>query len=290
MRNCPACQSADFRGHGRKNEFEMVVCRNCGTLYTATLPSLASAQDYDAYYTSANLSDPEFIHKRLDEIVARFSPYRKSNRLLDIGFGAGSLLKAAARADWEAQGLEVSKTAVTQARAGGFKAFCGELSEARYPGGHFDVVTTSELLEHVPEPRILVAEISRIVRPGGLWWATTPHSNGASGHLLGLKWSAVSPPEHLHLFSVAGIRSLMLNSGFRRARIQTEGVNPFELLRMAPGRKSAATPQEFDRVRTGYQLNAAIVSTAPRRRLKDFANMLLRLSRMGDSLKIWAQR
>jgi SAM-dependent methyltransferase len=290
MRNCPACQSTDGRGQGRKNEFEMVVCRNCGTLYTGTLPSLASAQDYDAYYTSANLSDPEFIHQRLDEIVARFSLYRQSNRMLDIGFGAGSLLKAAKRAGWEAEGLEVSRTAVNQARAAGFNAFCGELSEACYPSGHFDVVTTSELLEHVPEPRLLVAEISRIVRPGGLWWATTPHSKGASGRLLGLKWTAVSPPEHLHLFSVTGLKSLLLNSGFCHARIETEGVNPFELLQRAPWRKNGSNPTGFDRVRTGYQLNAAISSTAPRRILKSFLNGLLRLSRLGDSLKIWAER
>ncbi|MDQ3665007.1 MAG: class I SAM-dependent methyltransferase [Acidobacteriota bacterium] len=275
----------------------MVVCRNCGTLYTGTLPSLASAQDYDAYYTSANLSDPEFIHQRLDEIVARFSLHRQSNRMLDIGFGAGSLLKAAARAGWEAEGLEVSRTAVNQARADGFNAFCGELSEACYPSGYFDVVTTSELLEHVPEPRLLAAEISRIVRPGGLWWATTPHAKGASGLLLGLKWSVVSPPEHLHLFSVTGLKSLLLNSEFRRARIETEGVNPFELLRMAPWRKNgvlagaaSSNPKGFDRVRTGYQINAAFSSTAPRRMLKGFANGLLRLSRLGDSLKIWAER
>ncbi len=290
MRSCPACQSTDTRGQGRKNEFEMVVCRTCGTLYTSTLPSLASAQDYDAYYTSANLSDPEFVHKRLDEIVVGFSLYRRSNRLLDIGFGAGSLLKAAARAGWDAEGLEVSSTAVKKARADGFNAFCGELSEACYPSGHFDVVTTSELLEHVPEPRRLMAEISRIVRPGGLWWATTPHSKGASGLLLGLRWSVVSPPEHLHLFSVTGLKSLLLGSGFRHARIETEGVNPFELLRMAPWSKNSANPKGFDRVHTGYQLNAACSSTAPRRMLKGFANWFLRLSRLGDSLKIWAER
>ena len=293
-RSCPACSSSNARTRGRKNDFDILACRSCGTLYTATLPNAATSQDYDAYYGVENLSVPEFINRRLDEIIGTFSHYRKTNRLLDIGCGAGSLLQAAARAGWNAVGVEISFPAVEHVTAAGFEAFCGELAEARFPDGHFDVVTASELLEHVPEPAPLVREIARILRPGGLWWATTPHSNGASGQLLKLDWSVVSPPEHLHLFSSSGLRHLLLNQGFQHVRIKTEGVNPIELLRRVRGRNLSANDslqsEGTIRVRSSYKLNEALVSSAPRRIVKNFVNGLLRVSQLGDSLKIWAER
>jgi SAM-dependent methyltransferase len=292
-RSCPACGGSLTRSLGSKNSFSVLACRSCRTLFTETLPAEASSEDYDAYYSEENLSVPKFIEGRLAEIVDSFSPYRKTNRLLDIGCGAGSLLKAARNAGWEAEGLEVSRPAVEHVRSEGFKAFHGELEAANYPEGYFDVVTASELLEHVPEPGRLVRDIARILRKGGLWWATTPHANGASGQILKLDWSVISPPEHLHLFSRAALRTLLLNSGFRRVEIKTEGLNPHELLlrvRRTVGNGNSEVVDGSNRVRTGYQLNEALLSSPARRALKNVFNGLLRASHLGDSLKIRAER
>jgi len=268
----------------------MLLCRTCGSLYTSTLPGSSHAQDYDSYYTSANLSVPEFVNKRLDEIVLGFDRYRQSNRLLEVGFGAGSLLQAAARAGWNVAGVEISKTAAEHGRVQGFETFCGELSEANYESGCFDVVIASELLEHVSDPLLVTREVARIVRPGGLFWATTPNAKGLSPRLLGLNWSVVSPPEHLHLFSVKGVKGLLFNAGFRSVKIGTEGVNPFELFDLLRRKNGKDFKSGNDRVSTGYQLNEALVKTAPRRAVKNTINRLLRLSHLGDSLKIRAER
>lgn len=292
VRNCPACRTVDGKAFGHKGHYDLLTCNTCGTMYTSIVPEAENSEDYDTYYTESNLSAPDFIHLRLDQIVAQFSPYRRTNRLLDIGCGAGSLLKAAGRAGWQAEGLDISKTAIDHVRASGFPAFLGQLSDANYPGAHFDVVTASELMEHVPDPESLVAEIARILRPGGLWWATTPHATGLSSQLLGLKWSVISPPEHLHLFSINGIKILLLNHGFHSVRIRTEGVNPAELLQAARVWKKAETANfaGADRVRTGYQLNETFSSSSSLRAIKHVANGILRLGRLGDSLKIWAER
>jgi 2-polyprenyl-3-methyl-5-hydroxy-6-metoxy-1,4-benzoquinol methylase len=289
---CAACGSAVGVKRGEKNGFDIIHCRSCKSLYTSRAAAdTSTAHDYDSYYDQENLSAPDFINKRCDEIVAEFAPYRQTARLLDVGFGAGTLMEAAARAGWTVFGVEVSQTAAEHVRKLGFDVFCGELKDAQYPDDYFDVVMASEVLEHVPEPRPLIAEMARIVRPGGLLWATTPHGRGISSKTLGLKWSVISPPEHLQLFSLGSIKALLREAGFRRVRVATHGVNPSEILSNLRGHAKADSDAESShRVESGYQLNEFMSHSRTRRTLKNMINGMLNLSRLGDSLKIWAEK
>jgi len=300
-RGCPSCGSECAVERGTKNNFRMLACRDCLTLYVRSLPARGEAKDYDSYYGPENLTVPTFIERWLDEIVATFAPYKQQGRLLDVGCGAGSILQAAQRAGWTPHGMEVSRTAADHNTSQGFDVFCGELAEAQYPDGHFDVVIASEVLEHVASPSAMLAEIARVLRPGGLLWATTPHGRGVSARVLGLGWSAVSPPEHLHLFSLTGIKRLLEDAGFRRVQVVTHGVNPYEIVHGLRSRRSptaaagAAQEQEaaghgFNRVETSYQLNEFLSESPSRRALKALANGMLGVARLGDSLKIRAEK
>jgi len=141
------------------------------------------------------------------------------------------------------------------------------------------VVTASEIIEHCPDPQILLTEVYRILRPGGLFWGTTPAANGLSFRLLGLKWSVMAPPEHLQLFSSKGMKRLLKETGFSRFNIAMHGFNPSELF----------TPKTGDeRVAAGYQLNEQLTSTPGRTRIKSAINFGLNITRLGDSLKIRA--
>jgi SAM-dependent methyltransferase len=283
---CPACGSAGGTKRGRKNDHDIIDCRRCRTLYAFPIAHASIMHPYEDYYDPENLSVPDFISRRLDEIVAGFGAYRRVGRLLDIGFGAGSLLQAAARAGWIASGVEVSQTAAEHVKHLGFDIFRGELTEAQYPAGYFDVVTASEVLEHAPEPRPLMAEIARIVRSGGLFWATTPHAQGISAKTLGLKWSVFNPPEHLQLFSRGGIEALLTDAGFRCVHVATHGINPAELLSKLSGKANAN--DRADRLQSGYRLNEFMGQSRTRRALKKLINGALNSSRLGDCLKVWA--
>jgi SAM-dependent methyltransferase len=290
-RPCPACGCAAGEAKGSKIGFEMLSCSACRTLYTSSVPT--SAQEvYDEYYGPKEVSTPGFVGNRLDEIVAGFTTYRKSNRLLDVGCGAGSLLEAAGRAGWAAEGLEVSRSAVAYARGLGFKIFHGELSEAGYPTGHFDVVTAFEVLEHVPSPEPILQEIVRVLRPGGVLWATTPHGRGMSARVLGLRWSSVHPPNHLQLFSRRGICELLSSAGFRDTCLASHAVNPYEILYWLRNRRTVG-PDEgraaFDHLTSAYQLNEYLTVTPLRRGLKRVVNGALSVCHLGDSLKIIAR-
>jgi len=293
-RACVACGSKDAQRLGVKNELEIVSCRDCNTLYTPYSPWYSSSYFYLGYYLKdEEIETPPFVQQRLQEITAEFAPYRKTNKLLDLGCGAGGLLQAARNHGWNAQGLDVSSHAAKHVREMGFEVFEGELHEAAFPSGQFDVITAAELLEHVFEPRALLQEVARILRPGGLFWTTTPHARGISARVLGLKWRCIWPPEHLQLFSIRGLKALFRDAGFRDIHVDTTGGNPVEIWH-ALGRTTKSAPktvdQHFDRVLTSYQLNESLMKSRSRRALKSTVNSFLNLSRLGDSMKVFAVR
>ena len=173
----------------------------------------------------------------------------------------------------------------------GFEVVHGELRDAQFPSEQFDVITAAELSEHLPDPRAELQEIARLLRPGGLFWTTTPNARGLAARVLGLRWRCISPPEHLQLFSVHGLKSLMLDVGFREIRLQTTGSNPIEIWNAARSKKAPVTiEQHYDRVLTSYHLNESLMKSRPRRALKNVLNSVLNASRLGDSLKVLATR
>ncbi|MBX3265916.1 MAG: class I SAM-dependent methyltransferase [Acidobacteria bacterium] len=286
-RNCPACHGQDARHIGAKGGFEIFVCRSCSSIFTDRVPENDEQEDYDGYYSEANLSVPPFIRTRLREIIGGFESYRKTNRILDIGFGAGTLLETALELGWEVWGLEVSKPAVDQALAKGLNVFHGSIQESDYQMHFFDVVTASEILEHLPEPEADLKEIVRILRPGGLFWGTTPSARSISFRLLGLDWSVLSPPEHIQLYSRDGAKLMLRNAGFGEIRFKTYGVNPAEIKNHYS--KRGGDKNEFSRVCSAYELNQSLTQSRARRLVKDVLNEVLNISHFGDSLKIFAE-
>jgi len=287
-RPCPACWSAAARQFGTANGYLLVSCYRCTTVFTTTLPSTPDeAMDYAGYYHASNLRIPAFVEQRLEEVADEFQPYRQLGRWLDVGCGAGALLRAASRRGWTAVGTEVAESAAEAVRADGFEVYVGELEALPLAAESFDVVSLVEVVEHVDDPANLVREAHRLLRPGGAMYITTPHGRGISARLLRTDWSAVAPPEHLQLFSLRGIRMLLQGAGLYVTSERTSAVNPYELLnRLRRGAPQTGT----QRVETGYALNESLTATRRGVVLKAAANTILNITRLGDAIKIRAER
>ena len=281
-RPCPGCGADEPRRFATKDGYTLVRCGRCATLYT-TEPAGA---DYNDYYEEEDPGAPAFVAKRCDEIVGAFAPFRQDGRLLDVGFGAADILQAARRAKWNVCGVEVSSSAIDHARQCGFDVFHGLLHDRRYESASFDVVVVSELLEHVAEVQPLLEEIARVLRPGGLLWATTPHAHGLSERILGAKWSVVSPPVHVQLFSIRGLRQLLEATGFEDVSISAQGFNPREVWQSWRGNEVGIK----QRIELAYGLNAFFEEDPLRRAVKRSLNGMLSALRLGDSLKVFARR
>ena len=278
QRDCPACHGSKSAELGEKNNFLMLNCKNCRSIYSSYLPIGEETENYDDYYTEENLQVPAFIRKILGEIIEGFSPYNTSGKMLDIGFGSAILMQVARDKGWHPLGVEVSAPAIRHAEKLGFEVFHGELSEAKYADDYFDVITASEIIEHCPEPEILLNEVMRILRPGGLFWATTPSAKSLSYHLTGLEWTTICPPEHLQLFSKKGIRLMLEKAGFSSFNIQTFGFNPLEVadtFRRRLGKNDEKKEAGFNRVATSYELNESLTKNPARQKIKNLLNRTL---------------
>jgi len=288
-RACPACLARSASGIGAVNGFDLLRCRRCGTLFTAALPAGAEdAKDYTDYYHDANLEIPEFVEDRLDSVAAGFEPYRRSGRWLDVGCGAGALMRAAAGRGWSVLGTEVAPGAAEAVRSQGFDVELGTLEELELDEDSFDVVSLVEVVEHVEDPGALIARSASLVRPGGALYLTTPHGRGISARMLGTRWSAVAPPEHLQLLSVRGVRGLLGRAGLAPRSIHAHAVNPYELV--SGLRRGRAETSADERMETGYRLNESLSSRRAGSAAKSALNGLLSLARLGDGLKVTAER
>jgi hypothetical protein len=84
------------------------------------------------------------------------------------------------------------------------------------------------------------------------------------------------------------LRSALEAAGLRVRSLRTQAVNPQELLRKLRPRPPA--PGEPSRVDSSYQLNESLSATRRGTVLKQAANGFLNLTRLGDSIKLVAER
>jgi SAM-dependent methyltransferase len=259
------------------------------TIFTDRLPDKREAKDYEDFYAGGrSVEVPPFVLGRLEQTVASLEQYRRLNRWLDVGCGAATLLRALDNRGWHPVGTEVAPTAVEAVRGLGFEVHLGETSELDLSAAAFDVISLIEVLEHVPDPDSLLATCARLVRPGGAVYLTTPNGRSLSARVLGTSWTAISPPDHLQLFSGNGLRAALARSGLRVRRTWAHGLNPYELRAgLAHGRER---PTDHDLTRTSYRLNQSLTTNRAGVITKRLLNAALSAARIGDSLKALAER
>lgn len=140
--------------------------------------AFALAHDIDEYYDRASPLIRFIEHRRLSAIV-RLLDVRPGERLLEVGCGGGHVLRMFPQAD--RTGVDVSGRMINKARRNlgdaPVRLLKGELQEVGLSDGEFDAVICTEVLEHTVDPRAVLSEIRRVLRPGGRAVITFPNDH-----------------------------------------------------------------------------------------------------------------
>lgn len=131
-------------------------------------------------------------------------------RVLDLGCRDGALTRAYLDGN-EVVGFDADRDALAAAARLGIETHWADLDQPLdVPDASFDVVVAGELLEHLRDPLALVAEIRRVLRPGGTLVASVPNAYRLKGRLRFLFGRPPeSDPTHLQMFSAADVRTLL---------------------------------------------------------------------------------
>ncbi len=125
-------------------------------------------QYYDRFSETYDNERHRGYHRLIDELeLDLVRRYGAGKDVFEAGCGTGLLLREAAEVARSAVGLDLSRGMLTPARARGLTVVQGSLTDVPLPSASFDLVYSMKVLAHVPPIERAVAELSRLVRPGG---------------------------------------------------------------------------------------------------------------------------
>ncbi len=177
---------------------------------------------------------------------ARLVPHatRSDSVLLDLACGGGLLAPHVEGKGHRHVGLDLSATALPQARAHGVVPVRGDVLRLPFADEVADVVVAGEVLEHVREPLELVSEACRVLRPGGVLVLDTIAAT-RWGRFLSITVGEripAGPPPRLHDPALFVDRCALVD-GARRCGVELQltglRVSALDYLAWLAGRKAA---------------------------------------------------
>lgn len=279
---CIICKSHAIQPLADYKKYYLCQCTSCSFVFTQKIPTPDElVAHYDGYGRNDYLS-PITI-KRYHEILDKMEPFRKSNRLLDVGCGIGYFLEVAKERGWEVYGTEYTDLAVEICRKKGITMQQGPLSAAQFDLESFDVITSFEVIEHINNPLEEVALFHGYLRKGGLMYVTTPNFNSLLRYRLKSNYDVICYPEHLSYYTPKTLNQVFTQHGFTKQKIETTGIS---LSRLKNG-TSGVSQQVISPTSTDEKLRISMEEKWHLQVAKKVANHTLTFFGVGDALKGW---
>jgi 2-polyprenyl-3-methyl-5-hydroxy-6-metoxy-1,4-benzoquinol methylase len=247
-----------------------VTCLECGLVFANPLPAGDMAAFHSEQYVARDAgAEPDRLHK-LDPEHSRRRLFSESyqrwarglledlsrqtqvagsgaRRFLEVGCGAGGVVKAARDLGWPAVGTEVSAAAAEHAiHKEGLDIRVGLLEDLRLPERSFDIVLLHDVIEHVPSPMRLLGECARLLSAGGVLAAHTVNVDAVTVDCAGGNFFlADTTGGHCVLYTPATLRRYCAALGLEVVSIRTRG---FRLVQRERNRERMGWKRVFIRL------------------------------------------
>ncbi len=189
-------------------------------------------------------------HKRILELI----PFKKNDRVLEIGSGLGVLLKRIPSKN--KIGIETNDFAIKESRRRGMKVIKTDVEKGLpFKDSSFEVIIMNEVIEHFRKPKLVLKECYRVLRPKGKIIITTPAKNFFVHDLAESHFSEMTLSELRKIVKDCGFHTITQEAGgisFLYPLFENFCFKPFRLLRyktikkQEPGKSSGKTVSVID--------------------------------------------
>ncbi len=230
--------SAREKMNGTLEPFDYVQCSACGHLHLVSPPADMGPYYAKGYYSFHSRAIPrwrQWLYRTRTatllgggtapgRILNRLKPpyyaywlgktrLRLGNRVLDVGCGAGNLLRILQVAGLECTGIDPYLPGDSRTPEGVELRKADLLAERKT----YHAILFNHSFEHVPNPREVLAQAAALLEAGGCVVVRMPLSDSFAFFHYGSDWIQWDAPRHLNLFTADSFRRLAEQTGLRVA-------------------------------------------------------------------------
>lgn len=135
---------------------------------------------YDAHFAERHIQQYEFdirMQARRNSVAYALASLPDDSCVLDVGCGIGDVVRMLRGRGLRVMGADISMHSLTIARGVSPQGDYVAASADRLPFADktFDALVSIEVLEHLPDDRVAVTEMARVLKPNGLLVVSVPN-------------------------------------------------------------------------------------------------------------------
>jgi 2-polyprenyl-3-methyl-5-hydroxy-6-metoxy-1,4-benzoquinol methylase len=280
--HCLVCSSDNIHLLKGYERHQLGRCKDCGFTFMLRIPGCDEIEKHYSTYTYNNSFQlSQATIDSYNRLLNYFEKFRVNNNILDVGCGRGLILEIAGQRGWNVYGSESSDAAIKICEEKGIKMFKGDLNSSLFDAISFDVIISSEVIEHVHDFSF-VKQTYSLLRRGGLLYLTTPNFNSYLRYRLKENYSIIAYPDHLSYFTRKTLHFVLRKSGLKKVRLQTTGISI--------NRMQSNKVKQFDVVKgniTEEKIRHIMNHNYAMKIIKDLANKILTITGLGMTIKAY---
>ncbi len=228
-RPCPLCDADDYQALFVKNGFPHVKCRKCDFVY---VNPILNGEEYAKLYRAEDSwervleTDAQIEMQRLEadynlDIAELYLEKGADTAICDVGCGPGTLLARARERGYHVMGIEPNRRCHPLLEEKNIP-FIGDFFPLPQPPDRlFDCVFFMSTLEHLPNPREILFEIRKLLKPGGLIYISVPNIDALVTRIMHEKSGVFGGHSHIGFFNNKTLAMLLEKTGFRVLEFET---------------------------------------------------------------------
>jgi 2-polyprenyl-3-methyl-5-hydroxy-6-metoxy-1,4-benzoquinol methylase len=226
---CPLCNSTDhtmiYKHLPEYPGLSIVKCGQCSHIYTFSKKEYKQEELYndEVYKVVENQGSvfDKILNWEYKRVIKQINKLKNTKgHLLDFGCGKGKFASIAQQNGWNVKAVETAKERAEYAKKNyGLDVSTNFYSTGKIFNTDFDVLTLFHVVEHLPEPKVLLTElIKNNLTKDGIMVIEVPNFNSWQKKLAGKKWMHLDPLRHISHFTPDRLDEIAAELSFKTVR------------------------------------------------------------------------